>query len=107
MILPDEIQRVVRTEDLPAMPVVAHKVMAMVGDEHTTPADLQRVIAADPALAGHILKVANSALFSRARAVSTLSQAILNLGYSTIRSLVIASSVRSLFPGRGGVYGLK
>lgn len=103
-----EVERVVQSAgDLPAMPMVAQKVMQLVGEEQTTPADLQRVIAADPALASKVLRVANSALFSRVRAVTTLSHAVLILGYSTIRSLVIAASVRSLFVQSSGEFGLK
>jgi HD-like signal output (HDOD) protein len=103
-----EVERIVQgAGDLPAMPMVAQKVMQLVGDEATTPADLQRVISADPALASKVLRVANSALFSRVRAVSTLSHAVLILGYSTIRSLVIATSVRSLFVTSSDEFGLK
>ncbi|MCS6915251.1 MAG: HDOD domain-containing protein [Myxococcales bacterium] len=104
----EDMERVVaRAGDLPTMPAVAQKVMQLVADEATTPADLQRVIGSDPALVSKILRVSNSALFSRVRAITALSQAILMLGFSTIRSLVIAASVRSMFRSRTGEYGLK
>jgi HD-like signal output (HDOD) protein len=51
----------------------------------------------DQALSAQLLKIANSAMFGRMREVATLTEAIMTLGFSTARSVVIAASVKNLF----------
>jgi len=87
--------------DLPPLPQVAAQVLRLAADPDSTTEELQRVIATDQALAAQILKIANSAMFGMVREVRTLTQAIMTLGFSTIKSIVIASSARNLY-NRGG-----
>jgi len=87
--------------DLPPLPQVAAQVLRMAADPDSTMEELQEVIATDQALAAQILKIANSAMFGMVREVKTLTQAIMTLGFSTIKSIVIASSARNLY-SRGG-----
>jgi putative nucleotidyltransferase with HDIG domain len=87
--------------DLPPLPQVAAQVLRLAADPDSTTDELQRVISTDQALAAQILKIANSAMFGMVREVKTLTQAIMTLGFSTIKSIVIASSARNLYK-RGG-----
>jgi putative nucleotidyltransferase with HDIG domain len=87
--------------DLPPLPQVAAQVLQLASDPDSTTDDLQRVVATDQALAAQTLKIANSAMFGMVREVKTLTQAIMTLGFSTIKSIVIASSARNLYK-RGG-----
>ncbi len=98
---------VMLTGDLPSMPFIANKVMEIVADPNATVQRLQSVIQDDQALAGRILKIANSALYARRRQIKTLTDAIVMLGFNTIRSLAITSATRSLYLKRGKVLGLK
>jgi len=86
-----------RIESLPAMPTIAGKVLEMVENADTSAKDLQRLINNDPVLAAKILKVANSSYYCGGMDVATLSEAIVILGFNTLRSLVIAASMRSLY----------
>lgn len=83
--------------ELPPLPQVATRVIRITADSDTSTDQLQNLIRTDQALASQILKVANSAMFGRMREVTTLTQAILTLGFSTTRSVVLASSVKNLF----------
>jgi putative nucleotidyltransferase with HDIG domain len=87
--------------DLPPLPQVAAQVLRLAADPDSTAQELQRVIATDQALSAQILKIANSAMFGMVREVKTLTQAIMTLGFSTIKSIAIASSARNLY-SRGG-----
>jgi HD-like signal output (HDOD) protein len=87
--------------DLPPLPQVAAQVLRIAADPDSTTDDLQRVICTDQALTAQILKIANSAMFGMVREVKTLTQAIMTLGFSTIKSVVIASSAKNLY-SRGG-----
>ena len=88
---------IARTGDLPTMPAIAVKVMELVGDPATSATDLQDVISHDQALTTKVLKIANSAMFGVSRDISTLSHAIMILGFSTIRSIVLATSTKSIY----------
>lgn len=83
--------------DLPPLPTVATRVIQMTTASDTSSEDLQNLIRMDPALAAQVLKVANSAMFGMVREVSTLTQAILTLGFFTTRSVVLAASIKNLF----------
>ena len=87
--------------DLPPLPQVAAQVLRLAADPDSTTEELQRVITTDQALTAQILKIANSAMFGMVREVRTLTQAIMTLGFSTIKSVVIASSAKNLY-SRGG-----
>jgi len=83
--------------ELPPLPQVATRVIRITANLDTSTEQLQNLIRTDQALSSQILKVANSAMFGRMREITTLTQAILTLGFSTTRSVVLASSVKNLF----------
>lgn len=83
--------------DLPPLPQVAAQVLRLSADPDSSTDDLQKVIITDQALTAQILKIANSAMFGMMREVKTLSQAIMTLGFATIKSVVIASSAKNLY----------
>jgi HD-like signal output (HDOD) protein len=87
--------------DLPPLPQVAAQVLRLAADPDSTTDELRRVISTDLALTTQILKIANSAMFGMVREVKTLTQAIMTLGFTTIKSVVIASSAKNLY-SRGG-----
>lgn len=88
---------IARAGDLPAMPAIAVKVMEMVGDPTTSARKLQDMIIRDQALTAKVLKIANSAMFGVSRDINTLSHAIVILGFSTVRSIVLAASTKSIY----------
>lgn len=91
--------------DLPPLPQVATQVLRVSADPDATAEDLRKVISMDQALTSQILKISNSAMFGMMREVTTLTQAIMTLGFSTIKSVVIASSAKNLY--HRGTVGLQ
>jgi HD-like signal output (HDOD) protein len=83
--------------DLPPLPQVATRVIQISEDSDTSSEELQNLIRTDQALSAQVLRIANSAMFGMYREVTTLTQAILTLGFSTARAVVLASSVKDLF----------
>lgn len=98
---------IMTTRDLPAMPQVASKVLELSSDPNTSAFQLQQVIADDQAMTARILKIANSALYSCSRKIKTLTEAIVMLGFNSIRSLVVTSAARNLYNTRTSQTGLK
>lgn len=58
------------------------------GDDHSTD-EIGRTIEADPALTGRILKIANSAENASVKPVTTVSEATMRLGISTVRNVAL------------------
>lgn len=83
--------------DLPPLPQVAARAVRISADSDTSSKQLQNLIRTDQALSAQLLRIANSAMFGRMREVATLTEAIMTLGFTTARSVVIASSVKNLF----------
>ena len=84
-------------KSMPVIPEIATKVLKMAEGNGVSFAELETTIERDPSLTARVLKVANSALYSRPRGVTTLSSAVSFLGFNTIRSLVILVAGASLF----------
>lgn len=89
------------TTDLPAIPVVAVKVLNLIESEAVTAEELSRVVSSDPAVAARVLKISNSSFYGCQRQIQTLPHAIMMLGYNTLRSLVVAASVKQVYTPYG------
>lgn len=87
--------------DLPTIPVVATKVLQLIESETTTAEDLARVVSSDAAVAARVLKISNSSFFGCRRQINTLSHAIMMLGYNTLKSLIMAASVKQVYKNYG------
>jgi len=63
--------------------------------------ELEDVALRDPVLAGSLLSVANSALYGRAKRVSTVGRAIATVGAIASRKVMLAAAMRPLFASAG------
>lgn len=86
---------------LPTIPVVAAKVMKLIEDENISVVEIVRVVEADPAVAACVLKIANSAFYGYQREIHTLPHAIMVLGFSTLKSLIVAASLKQVYKPYG------
>lgn len=81
------------------MPVFAKTVKDIAGvaaDRESSAAELSRVILQDAAMTARLLRVANSPLYGLSqsgRAISTVSRAVVLLGFDTVRSLCLTIAV--------------
>ena len=81
---------------LPALPAVALRVLELAQRADATADEIAAAIAADPALAGRILRTVNSSYYCRGQPVETVAQAVEQLGLHTVRSLVLGYSLADL-----------
>ena len=63
--------------------------------------ELEAIALRDPVLAGSLLGVANSALYSRTQRASTVDRAIASIGVIEARKVMLAASIRPLFASAG------
>lgn len=74
---------------LPPMPAVITRVMEMTNDPNCTAQELQKVIGMDEVLSSKVLRLVNSARYGFPRRITTLSHAVILLGFETVRNLAI------------------
>ena len=78
---------------LPLLPAVATQVLGLVHDPDSDAGALSQLIQNDQALAGHVMKVANSPLLRAATPMVSLQQAITRLGMSTIGEIALTATM--------------
>jgi putative nucleotidyltransferase with HDIG domain len=98
-------QSISKLKDLPTLPQVAAKVMQVVSNPMTAASDLNEVISVDQALTAKVLRLANSAYYGFPQEITTLTQAVVILGFNTIRNLALSVSVHKML-FEGGDQGL-
>ncbi len=89
-----EIKKKLRNlQSLPTLPPVISKLTKLLADDNTTAIHLARVIEKDQVLTSKVLKLVNSAFYGFPRRISTVSNAIVLLGFNVIRTLIITTSI--------------
>jgi len=78
---------------MPSLSTTVTKVLEVCNSPNTSPNDLNRVIALDPVLTGHVLKLINSAYYSLPNQISSLARAIIMLGLNTVKNLALSTAV--------------
>ncbi len=87
-----------RVGSIPTLPAVLVQVWDLTRQEDTSAVDLARVIESDPGLTGALLRLSNSAYFGFPRKVATVTQAVVILGFDTVKSLAMGASVFRALP---------
>lgn len=101
----EKIRRKIKSiKSLPTLPAVAQKVSKMAGSADTSAAQLGRIISTDQALSGRVLRLVNSSFYGFPGRISSISNAIVLLGFDVVRSLIISVSVFEMM--EKGIVGL-
>ncbi|MBN2341746.1 MAG: HDOD domain-containing protein [Deltaproteobacteria bacterium] len=90
-------------EGLCTFPVVAQMVLKILSSENYKMATVSAVINRDPALAAKIMRLANSAFFSRGKEVDSIDKAMVRLGRANVVESVCAVATMDMFPDVDGV----
>lgn len=98
---PPDLNRIIaRVEDLPTLPRTVLKITELVNDPKSSARDLARIITDDQVLAARLLRLVNSSFYGFPQPISTITGAIVLLGFDAIRNLLLTTSVFELFPNR-------
>jgi putative nucleotidyltransferase with HDIG domain len=94
--MPDKVEtkrQIKRIKNLPTIPGIVAKISRMVENPETTPIQVGRLISQDQVLSAKVLRMANSAFFGQSRKISSITQALIILGFDVVKGLVLTSSV--------------
>ena len=96
-----------KVNDMPVLPNKINKIIEITEDPDSTIQDLEKEILTDQSLTSKILKLANSAYYGYPRKIDTVSQATILLGFQTIKSMALASTVNKMMIHELKGYSLK
>jgi len=102
MSAPDPQKIIAKIEDLPTLPRTVLKITEMVNDPKSSAKDLSRLITDDQVLTVRLLKLVNSSFYGFPQRISTVTGAIVLLGFDAIRNLLLTTSVFDLFGTKNG-----
>lgn len=86
-----------RLTQLPALPSVVAELLASFNDEESDIGKLVLSIARDQALTAQLLRVANSSFYGLQSRISTINEALVVLGFRSVRSLLLAVGINRAF----------
>ena len=89
-----------KIDDLPTLPRTVLQITGLVNDPKSSAKDLARVITDDQVLTVRLLKLVNSSFYGFPQRISTVTGAIVLLGFDAIRNLLLTTSVFDLFANR-------
>ncbi len=80
-------------KQIPTLPGVLSKMTAMIHDPETSTEQLGGVISRDQVLAAKVLKLINSSFYGFPGRISSVSHALVLLGFNVIKGMVVSASV--------------
>lgn len=91
----------ITSEDLPTLPHVAMRLLAVVDDPMSSAADLEAVIQSDQALTQRVLRMSNSAMFGGVSTISDVRTAVARLGFNRVKNLVLIAATKDVIATAG------
>ena len=97
----DELVRLLKASNrLPSPPGVALRILELARSDDATLDDLAKTLSTDPALAGRILKYVNSPQAGLGRSITSLDQAVSQIGFRGVQMMALSFSLVSAGNGQ-------
>lgn len=91
-----------KLSSLPTLPLVLEKINQLMKNPKTSASDIARIIGEDQSLAAKTLRIANSPFYACPCRITTVSHAIVILGFAAVRNIVLTTSIFDIFEKGGG-----
>jgi len=89
---------------LPTLPHVVRKLGKILENPMVSAEEVNRIISSDQVLTAKILKLVNSAFYGFPGQISTVTHAIVILGFTAVKSIALSASVFDMFPAEGQAF---
>ncbi|MCW5936197.1 MAG: HDOD domain-containing protein [Fimbriimonadaceae bacterium] len=86
--------------EIAVLPQVICQIVDMTGSDDASTQSLERAILVDPGFSARLIAQANSAYYALPRKVTSIREAVLFLGFKSVRQLAMTVGVFDLFVGR-------
>ena len=85
-------------DSMPAFPKSVQRILELTRDVNSNPKDLVEVIDKDPVVTVKILNVVNSAYYSLPKQITSIGNAVVYLGFNTIKNLALSIAAIGMLP---------
>lgn len=90
----ETVQRIVgRVDSLPCVPRIYLQLVAALTRENVTVDEVARILKQDMSMCAKTLQIVNSAFFRLPRTISSIDEAVVYLGFNSIKEIVLAAEV--------------
>lgn len=97
------VDRIIRNvADLPTLPAAVLHITQIVNNPKASARDLAGIITSDQVLTARLLRLVNSSFYGFPQKISTVTGAIVLLGFDAIRHLLLSTSIFHLFSSPNG-----
>lgn len=87
---------ILETIDIPSLPPIAMKVLQLISSDTSSIKELEEILSKDQSFSARLLRIANSPYYGKNRSVDSISSAIILIGFNTMKSLVVAASLKDM-----------
>jgi HD-like signal output (HDOD) protein len=99
--------QIAHLSDLPPLPQALQRLMEIMHSEIASAKELESLIKYDQSLSAKILRIANSAFYGMRSQVTTLSRAIMTIGYIKARNLCLCTLLMEYFADKRSINHLQ
>lgn len=89
-----------RMRELAVLPHVVYKVLEISGNDEASCKEIETAIVVDPGFSSKLLTVSNSAYYALPKKVTSIKEAILFLGFKSIRQIAMTVGLYDMFIGK-------
>lgn len=93
-------KRIAELSSLPALPAVVRNIGKMVEDKSVSASDIGDLISKDQALSARLLRMVNSPIYGFPGRISSVTHAVVLLGFNVVKGLVLGTTVFDTFAQR-------
>jgi len=94
----ERLQKTINITDIPTLPEAARLAISSTISIEKSAQEISKIISEDPSLTFKILRVANSPFYHRSGKVSNIRDAVVLLGYKTVKGLILSLTIKEMFP---------
>ena len=103
---PDQIlKKLDSIKDIPTLPTIVFELNELLQDPNTPITDISDIIEKDQAMSLRVLKLVNSAFYGIQKEVNDIGNAIVLLGFNTVRNAIVSLGVIKSFSGKKSLAG--
>lgn len=86
-----------KIDTIPTLPVIVNRLNSVIYSPQTSAKEVSKILSMDPALSSKILRIVNSAFYGLPNRITSVTHAIIMLGFNTVKNIAISSSVLDIF----------
>lgn len=89
-----------RVKEVSVLPQVVFKVIELTGSQAASAVEIERAVSIDPGFSARILRLVNSAFYALPKQVGSVKDAVMFIGFSTLRQIAMTIGVFDMFMGK-------